>query len=58
MNYALGKLIEERDRLYTQQAFLTQHVSDHEKKVESFKNDQFWNEKAIKEIEEAIRKLE
>lgn len=58
MNYALENLIEVRKKLYTQQEFLEKHVSDTERALKAYKQDQFWNEKAIKETEEAIRKLE
>lgn len=58
MNYALEKLVEERRSLYMQQEFLENHVKDCESKLRAFREDQEWNEKAIRETEEAIRKLE
>lgn len=58
MNYALEKLIEERRSLYMQQEFLDNHIADCESKLKSFERDKLWNEKIIKQVEEAIRKLE
>jgi hypothetical protein len=58
MDYVLDKLIEEGKSLYVQQDFIDNHIADYEGKIKGLRKEKLLNEKAIKQVEEAIRKLE
>ena len=58
MDYALNKLIEEGKSLYIQQDFIDNHIADYEGKLKALRKEKILNEEAIKQTEEAIRRLE
>jgi hypothetical protein len=41
-----------------QQDFIDNHIADYEGKIKGLRKEKLLNEKAIKQVEEAIRKLE